>query len=69
MTDLLVRDAVNCEKRRLPDDIEGGGLTRHRGLLNTGDEHVVYYEDSADSDTDAWLDAPRSLEVDLQEMR
>jgi len=57
--------------RRQPDDapVIADELGRHEGLSNTGEEHVVYYSDGADPESDAWIDAPRSVEVDLREMK
>lgn len=53
--------------RRQPADppVVAEELGRHEGLANTGEKRVVYYPDGADDDSGAWIDAPRSLEVDL----
>jgi hypothetical protein len=63
--ELTVSDAV--DRQQAP--IIAQQLGRHEGLSNTGEGRVVYHPDGADPESNAWIDAPRSAEVDLGETR
>jgi hypothetical protein len=57
--------------RRQPDDapVVADELGRHEALSTTGENRVVYYPDGAEPESDAWIDAPRGVEVDLRDVR
>jgi len=57
--------------RRQPDDapVVEQELGRHEGMSNTGEKRVVYYPDGAEPESNAWIDAPRGVEVCLEDVK
>jgi hypothetical protein len=64
-TGLTVSDATDRQQAPVVAD----ELGRHEGLSNTGEGRVVYHPDNAEPESNAWIDAPRSVEVDLRDVR
>jgi len=62
---LTVSDATDRQQAPVVAD----ELGRHEGLSNTGEGRVVYHPDEAEPESNAWIDAPRSVEVDLRDVR
>jgi len=62
---LTVSDAVDRQQAPVVAD----ELGRHEGLSNTGEGRVVYHPGDAEPESNAWIDAPRDVEVDLREVK
>jgi len=60
-----VSDATDRQQAHVVAD----ELGRHEGMSNTGEERVVYYPTEAEPESNAWIDAPRDVEVDLRDVR
>lgn len=44
-------------------------LRRHEGLSRDGEKRVCYYKTESEADSEAFIDAPRALEVGVEGVR